>query len=155
MHPKDPRNSFPPTTRQQSFSWFHGWLLHSFIGFKSIFKTRSFHPGLTGRVVLYRWCLFVRSKLYIWQNVSLLVLDDKYTEKRVRAKLVCSGCIYQRKSWAQDQDLVTPLISPNPAPDHIADFHLFLNIVRSTIRGGVSVQQRVFFFTITWKKRIS
>ena len=41
---------------------------------------------------------------------------------------------------------MTPLISPNPAPDHIADFHLFLNIVRSTIRGGVSVQQRVFPF---------
>ena len=52
MHPKDPRNSLPPTTRQQSFSWFHGWLLHSFIGFKSIFNTRSFHPGLTGRVVV-------------------------------------------------------------------------------------------------------
>ena len=52
MHPKDPRNSFPSTTRQQSFSWFHCWLLHSFVGFKPIFKTLSLHPGLTQRVVV-------------------------------------------------------------------------------------------------------
>ena len=111
--------------------WLERWLLY-----RSILSLRAF------QTIYWAKCEFAWS---CWQ----------IRWKIVRVTLVYSGCIYQRKSWAQDQDLVTPLISPNPAPDHIADFHLFLNIVRSTIRGGVSVQQRVFFFTITWKKRIS
>ena len=139
------------------FFWVYCWLFHSFIGFKSIFKSLSLPPGLTRRVVVVSIdsaysCVpnNIFGKMWVCLNLMTSIM-----KKSVRTKLVYSGCIYQRKSWAQDQALVTPLISPNPAPDHIADFHLFLNFVRSTIRGGVSVQQRVFFFAITWKKRIS
>ena len=98
---------------------------------------RSGNQALALAWLLYRSILSLRAfQTIYWAKCEFAWSCWQIRWKIVRVTLVYSGCIYQRKSWAQDQDLVTPLISPNPAPDHIADFHLFLNIVRLDLNDG-------------------